>query len=167
MRAIILSGIGIVAIAAGASAALPSPLLLYNPSPSVPVGYYVRSGERPGKGKLIAFHVPKLGLPYAEKHMPYVVRGSIIKKVVADAGDHVCTTADNRLAINGKVIAPIADRDSHGRPLPRWTGCRTLGAGEYFVFSDRIANSYDSRYYGPVKTEQIIGTFRPIYTGSM
>ena len=47
---------------------------------------------------------------------------------------------------------------------PRWRACRRLDAGEFFVFSNRIPNSFDSRYYGPVRREAIVGVFRPIMT---
>ena len=46
--------------------------------------------------------------------------------------------------------------------LPRWNGCRRLHNGEVFVFSDRIPNSFDSRYFGPVNRAEIVGVFRPV-----
>jgi conjugative transfer signal peptidase TraF len=145
---------------AGAAAVIPHPVVVYNPTPSIPLGYYFRSGEAPAKGKIIAFPVPELGREYANAHAAYLVRGSIIKPIVAVAGDTVCTTGKEGLLINGKVIAPIIERDRNGVQLPHWRGCRQLTSGELFVFSDRIPNSFDSRYYGPVDASQIIGVFR-------
>jgi type IV secretory pathway protease TraF len=66
--------------------------------------------------------------------------------------------------INGVWRAPVLAHDSESRPLPRWRACRRLDAGEFFVFSNRIPNSFDSRYYGPVRREAIVGVFRPIMT---
>jgi len=144
------------------AAAFPGPLLLYNPSPSIPIGYYLRASVPPVKGRIIAFHVPASGRAYAASHIPYVVRGAIIKPIVAAAGDRVC--ASDRLTINGRVVAPIAKLDRQGRALPQWRGCRVLRRDEYFVFSNRIPNSFDSRYYGPVAQSEVIGTFRPLWT---
>ena len=71
----------------------------------------------------------------------------------------VCTIGQ-RLVINGQARAPIAIRDSAGDLLPQWKGCRRLGSDELFVFSDRIPNSFDSRYYGPVHRSEVIGVYR-------
>ena len=60
--------------------------------------------------------------------------------------------------------ARVLAQDSESRPLPRWRACRRLGEGEFFVFSNRIPNSFDSRYYGPVRREAIVGVFRLIMT---
>ena len=49
---------------------------------------------------------------------------------------------------------PPAD-DSAGRPLPAWRIRRVLGPDEFFVFSSRIANSFDSRCYGPITRKDI------------
>jgi conjugative transfer signal peptidase TraF len=160
---IVLIGLVPVATAAAVAAALPGPIVIHNPSPSIPQGYYVRSSEAPATGRIIAFRIPAQGRPYAAEHMPPLIRAGIIKRIAAGEGDRVCTTGREGLAINGRAVAPIVQADRFGRPLPHWRGCRALTAGEYFVFSDRIPNSYDSRYYGPVQTRDIIGTFRPVW----
>ena len=159
----VLWGLVPIALIATAAAAFPRPLILYNPSPSITTGYYARTPEAPATGKIIAFRVPTIGRDYAAVHMPYLIRGGIIKPIVAGAGDTVCTTGSSGLRINGKARAPIAEHDRHGLPLPHWRDCRALKAGEFFVFSDRIPNSYDSRYYGPVPASDIIGTFRLVW----
>lgn len=152
-----------VVAAALAATALPT-TIIHNPSPSLPIGFYARTSDAPAVGRIIAFHVPELGRAYAAAHVAQLIRSGIIKRIAAGQGDRVCTTGPEGLAINGKAVAPIVQADRFGRPLPHWRACRTLSAGEYFVFSDRIPNSYDSRYYGPVRSSDIIGTFRPIWT---
>lgn len=161
---IVLLGLAPVAAAAAVAAALPGPIVIHNPSPSLPTGYYTRTSERPEPGRIIAFQIPAMGRAYAAAHMPPLIRAGIIKRIAAGEGDRVCTTGSEGLTINGKRIAPIVKADRFGRPLPHWQDCRALRAGEYFVFSDRIPNSYDSRYYGPVKASDIIGTYRPVWT---
>ena len=39
----------------------------------------------------------------------------------------------------------------------------TLGPDEYFTLGDYSTNSYDSRYWGPVPTENVVGTVTTIY----
>jgi type IV secretory pathway protease TraF len=82
--------------------------------------------------------------------------------VAAGPGDEVCTVT-GRLRIDGRDRAPIAVRDSFGLTLPRWSGCRRLGPDELFVFSDRVPNSFDSRYFGPVNRSTVVGVYRPFF----
>ena len=112
-------------------------------------------------GALIAFRAPSAAYPYADGHMAYLRRVPVLKHVAAVSGDQVCT-ANGRLEINGRVRAPILRQDRRGAALPRWRGCRRLRDGEVFVFSDRIPNSFDSRYFGPVSHAEIVGVFRPL-----
>ena len=94
------------------------------------------------------------------QRMGYLHRLTILKEIAAGQGDVVCTQA-GALTINGRWRAPVLERDPRGRQLPQWRGCRALAKDEFFVFSDRIPNSFDSRYYGPVKRAQIVGVFQP------
>jgi putative transposase len=48
------------------------------------------------------------------------------------------------------VSAKVSTLDGFGNPLPLWIENRVLKADEFFVFSDRVFNSFDSRCYGPV-----------------
>ena len=60
------------------------------------------------------------------------------------------------ILLNGRSIAPMPPaKDTAGRPLPIWRACRMLGRDEFFVFSNRIPNSFDSRCYGPIQRAQI------------
>jgi type IV secretory pathway protease TraF len=95
--------------------------------------------------------------------MGYLHRVPILKQIAAGEGDVVCTRAGG-LSINGRWRAPVFVHDPRGATLPQWRGCRALLKGEFFVFSSRIPNSFDSRYYGPVKVDQIMGVFEPVAT---
>ena len=139
----------------------PQPAFLWNPTPSEPVGFYVRSGERPRRGRIIAFRTPDRAFPYADGRMNYLRRIPILKEIAAGEGDTVCTN-DGVLTINGRRRAPVLLVDGHGANLPLWRGCRRMARNEFFVFSDRVPNSFDSRYYGPVTLASIIGVFRPL-----
>ncbi|MBI1684275.1 S26 family signal peptidase [Caulobacter hibisci] len=158
----------VLALAAPALAAValgppirPAPPLLLNTSASEPVGLYLHQDQVPRVGRVIAFRPPPAAWPYVAAAMPARARGGILKTIGAGEGDRVCTRG-GRLAVNGRDVAPIASRDSRGRSLPHWEGCRALGAGEYFVVSTRIPNSFDSRYYGPVRRQDVIGVYRAL-----
>ncbi len=153
----------------GASAALaaivPQPSILWNRTASEPTGLYVRTAAAPATGRIIAFHAPAPAFPYADDRMGYLHRVPILKQIAAGEGDVVCTLA-GALSINGRWRAPVLAHDPHGGLLPQWRGCRALGKGEFFVFSNRIPNSFDSRYFGPVKTGDIVGVFEPVMTSN-
>ena len=131
-------------------------MLVINTSPSVAPGLYLRSSEQAGVGKLVDFRIPPAARDY--------VRGRtgndgqdwyILKPIAAGPGDCVATTG-SWLIINGRQIAPMPPMtDGNGRQLPLWRADRVLSSGEFFVFSDRIPNSFDSRCYGPISREQI------------
>ena len=150
--------------AAGAavlSAGIPQPVFLWNATPSEPVGLYVRSGAMPGPGAIIAFRAPAEAFPYADARMGYLRRIPILKSVAAGEGERVCTVG-GALTINGRPRAPVQTHDVRGMRLPVWHGCRVLATGEFFVFSDLVPNSFDSRYYGPVGQRAIVGVYRPL-----
>jgi type IV secretory pathway protease TraF len=140
-----------------------APLLLFNPSPSEPTGLYWLTGAVPGPSRIIAFHVPAPGRDYATEHIRYVIRNSILKEVVASAGSTVCER-DGYVFIDGRRRGAVAANDRNGAALPHWAGCQKLGAGEYFTLSNRIPNSFDSRYYGLVRTADILGVYAPLWT---
>lgn len=157
--------------AAGLLAALPllcaahqhRGLLRVNETPSEPPGVYLRASHDPiGVGSIIAFLAPPPAFPYADRRAGYLHQTPILKVVAAAGGDHVCTVG-GVLAINGVRRAPVQTRDSQGFALPHWTACRRLAPDELFVFSDRVPNSFDSRYYGPVRLSRA-QAYRPLLT---
>lgn len=137
--------------------------LIYNPTPSVPEGFYVRAGGGPGKGRLILFRVPEVVSDYSENNYDKEPLKYFIKPVVGAGGDQICYQ-DEIYKINGEEFAAATMKDSDGHNLPVWTECRELSADEFFVFSDRVSNSFDSRHYGPVKQSEVLGVFRPLWT---
>lgn len=151
--------IGLAMITVFGALVVGKPTLLLNRSPSEPPGLYVRAGRDLGVGAIIAFRTPTAAFPYADLSMAYLHHRPLLKAVAAGPGDTVCTTA-GELIINGRKMAPIAMRDRQGRALPRWLGCRRMGEDEVFVYSPRVPNSFDSRYYGPVHRADVLGSYR-------
>ncbi len=151
--------IGLAMITVFGALVVRNPIFLLNRSPSEPPGLYVRAGRDLAVGAIIAFRTPAAAFPYADLSMAYLHHRPLLKAVAAGPGNTVCTTA-GELIINGHKVAPIAMRDRQGRALPRWRGCRRMGQDEVFVYSARVPNSFDSRYYGPVHRADVLGSYR-------
>jgi conjugative transfer signal peptidase TraF len=139
--------------------------IVIDTSPSVAPGLYVRSSAAPAVGQLIEFRIPASVRSYISSRTGRDGQNwYILKPIAAGPGDRVETNA-GQLRINGHFVAPMPPmRDGFGNLLPRWTQNRILGRDEYFVFSDRIPNSFDSRCYGPVQRGEIASVRRPFIT---
>lgn len=139
-------------------------LLVWNRSPSLPPGIYLRISSAPDMENLVEIEVPATARDYALRRwgsMPERIR--FLKPVVAMPGDHVDASGDV-LLVNGRPLGPIQTYDSTGVELPRWGESRALTDDEFFVFSDRVPQSFDSRYFGPIKRKQILAVRRPLIT---
>jgi len=135
------------------------PPLLVNESPSLPMGVYRRLGDDIRRGAIVAAPQPDRGRPYlAGLGMPAEV--VLIKRVAAVGGDRVCVQGDRVVA--GETVRTAHSRDSRGRRLPRWSGCRRLQEGELFLLGD-TPGSFDSRYFGPVDRTAVTGVYREVF----
>jgi conjugative transfer signal peptidase TraF len=75
----------------------------------------------------------------------------LVKRVVGVAGDRV-TASDVGIEVNGQAVPnsrPL-DLDTKGGALPHLRGVFMLKPGEIWVAGEH-PNSFDSRYFGPVK----------------
>jgi type IV secretory pathway protease TraF len=52
------------------------------------------------------------------------------------------------------------------RPLPAWSQCRVLLDGELFLLNPTRADSFDSRYFGPLDASFVRGRALPLFTSS-
>lgn len=141
----------------------PAPRLLWNASASAPIGLYaIHPTDDPHVDELVAIQPPEaLAHWMAARH--YVPLGiPLLKHVAAKAGQQVCRHGAHVL-IDGKVVTIAKLRDSHGRPMPQWRGCRWLQSGELFLLNPSIPDSLDSRYFGPLPAAQMIGAARPLF----
>jgi len=136
----------------------PDPALIFNPTESAEPGWYrVHTAKVPGRGDLVAAQLPNHASRLADVR-GYLPKGlPVIKTIGAVGGDEVCWS-DNAVSLPGGHSLQVLEHDSEGRPLPRRSaGCVTLGPDEVFLVSDRIQGSFDSRYFGPVDTDLVIG----------
>lgn len=143
---------------------LPVPtLLVWNASASAPIGLYrvdpvspVRVGDR-------VVVDPSPGIADLLSARGYLPRGlPLIKTVAAVAPARVCRT-DATLSINGRPVAQAKRADRRGRPLPAWSGCRTLAADEIFLLTADVADSLDGRYFGPTPKRAVRGVAHPVH----
>ena len=140
-------------------------VVVINTSPSVKPGLYVRSRTEPAVGRIVDFRIPPSARAYVRSRTGRDgAEWYILKPIAAGPGDRVDTTGP-WLLINGARVAPMPPaRDRAGRPLPLWLASRVLGPEEFFVFSARIPNSFDSRCYGPIARRQIESVRRALIT---
>ncbi len=161
-RLLILLLTGAAAAAASIAFALPAAndRLLYNHTPSVPVGFYIRTGAPIARGAFVTVRAADVAPAAARSREFEGPRDRFIKRVAAVAGDRVCAEG-GVLTINGESTVPRRARDSGGAPLQRWTGCRALTAHEVLVLGD-AEQSFDGRYWGPIDRNLIEGVWRPL-----
>jgi conjugative transfer signal peptidase TraF len=154
-----------LAVLAASSILFANRQIVINTSPSVPSGLYLRSTVAPAVGRIIDFRIPQAARNYIKTRTGQ--NGEdwyILKPIVAGPGDRIDTTGE-WLLINGLQIAPMPPtNDTGGRSLPIWRDTCVLGPDEFFVFSNRIPNSFDSRCYGPIRRQQIEAVRAPLLT---
>ena len=170
---IVLAGFAAVVLAALAWAAFvqPLPRLIYNPSDSVPVGWYRvkpldhRATSLPRSlsvGSIVLTLLPADAAALAAQRGYLPAHVPLLKRVGAVAPQHVCIVA-GQVRIDGVPTAAALPADRLGRPLPSWPHCRPLAEGELFLLSVTNPASFDSRYFGPVSASVLIGVAHPVW----
>lgn len=101
--------------------------------------------NQPERGDIVVFKYPKDPSQY------------FIKRVIGLPGDKV-KIQDNSVFINGTKLNETYLSEGSETVLPlRGYGDVTLAADEYFLLGDNRTQSLDSRVFGPVKREYIVG----------
>lgn len=145
-----------------ASIAHPAPQLVWNASASLPIGLYRTLPGVPERGALVLVCPPESAARLADQRGYLPAGVPLVKRIAAIGGDQVCAV-DGVIFINGQPVARQLAADHAGRPLPRWSGCRAQDGDEVFLLAD-AADSFDSRYFGPVPTANIIGRLVALWT---
>lgn len=149
---------GLALLAAGAFNA--RDLVLRNPSPSVPAGYYLRTSGEIAPGTFVTVRAVDVAPGYAAARGFTDAGDRFLKRVAATAGDEVCASG-TEVSINGASVARRQARDAAGHALPTWSGCSTLSADEILLLGD-TPDSFDGRYWGPISRRVVEGVWRPI-----
>lgn len=140
----------------------PLPRFLFNTSQSAPIGWYrLERSERYHRGMKVAAFAPAIARHFAAERGYLPAHIPLIKTIWAVSGDEICIQ-NQTLFASGQPNIEVDLRDSKGRLLPKMSGCFILKAHEYFLVSTDVQASWDSRYFGPVAYENILGkvTFR-------
>ena len=102
--------------------------------------------QNPERGQVIVFHNPQ------------DVKEYYIKRIIGLPGDTI-TIENNQVYVNGKLLS-----ESYlppGLPTPgNETVVLKKSPAQYFVMGDNRILSYDSRYWGPVDRNLIVGVVR-------
>jgi signal peptidase I len=110
----------------------------------------------PTRRELVAFRTDALD-------SPLVPKGLILTKRVAALPGEVVQITGGRLLVNGRplqdpAVWAVANFDIPGIAFPPGdTNTYVVPAGSYYVVGDNITNSLDSRHYGAVPRQSIIG----------
>ncbi|CAN7517682.1 S26 family signal peptidase [Variovorax paradoxus] len=165
-------GIGVAALCAPSimpAGAHDRVLVVYNPSDSVRRGWYrigrMESAASLHVGSIVLARLPADAAALAAQrgYLPSSV--PILKRVGALAPQSVCVR-EQRMRIDGSVVASVRTHDGAHRPLQAWAQCRALALGELFLLGDTNPASFDSRYFGPISASAVLGVARPLWTWS-
>lgn len=144
-----------------AMALKPLPLLIWNASDSVPVGLYLVRKRQPTIGEIAVIAPPDWVRLYASSRGYLPADVWLLKPVFATSGSVICRIG-RYVFVDGKPVARAKKVDKQQRILPVWKGCRTLKSEEIFVLA-KPKNSFDSRYFGPINRDEVIGTAGPLF----
>lgn len=160
----VLPAAGAALCAVGLTLAFPpAPRLVWNASPSAPLGLYlVEPGGRVIAGETVVARLPAPWRGFAAGRLYLPERVPLVKRIAAGPGDEICALGP-RLLVNGEPLVQRLRRDGKGRVLPWWEGCRRLRGSEYFLLMAGHPKSLDGRYFGVTRASDIIGPARLIW----
>lgn len=155
------AGVALIAFSAIVHA---NPVLVWNASASVPIGFYaVHPLDTPRVGDLVILEPPSPLGDWLLEHGYLGADVPLIKHVAALPGQRVCRTGVT-ISIDGVTVATAKERDRFDRSLPVWQGCHLLTEDQVFFLNPDSEASLDGRYFGPLLRDTIIGRAVPIWT---
>jgi conjugative transfer signal peptidase TraF len=162
-RTTLLSTVGSIALVLAVSEDR-TPSWIWNASESVPTGLYrVLPVDQLSVTELVAIRPPEPLETFLDLNGYLPIGVPMLKRILALPGQTVCRTGLT-VAVDNIAVGQAKGRDSRGRPLPVWEGCRLLLADEIFVMNWQSAVSFDGRYFGPIPASAIIGRAIPVWT---
>ncbi|WP_186398134.1 S26 family signal peptidase [Stappia sp. P2PMeth1] len=162
-RTLVVTALAVISIAAAGTVETPTKLI-WNATASAPVGFYtVEPADRIEVPELVAVMPPE-PLAGSMVERGYVGRGvPLLKRILGLPGQRVCRTG-RTITVDGIEMGEALERDSLGRELPVWQGCRVVREGELFLMNWQVRDSLDGRYFGPIPASSVIGRALPLWT---
>jgi len=162
-RTLTVTALAVIGIAAASAADMPT-RLVWNATASAPIGFYtIDPADHLAVPELVAVMPPEpLAAFMVERG--YVGRGvPLLKRVLGLSGQRVCRLRST-ITVDGIEMGKVLERDSLGRDLPVWQGCRVIGDGQLFLMNWEVRDSLDGRYFGPIPAASVIGRAVPLWT---
>ena len=107
----------------------------------------------PERGDIVVFETPDEAVERCG------AGGTFVKRLIGLPGDTIAQQS-GVLRVNG---APLEESYVNGGPAGLDFPERTLGADEYFMMGDNRGQSCDSRQWGPVSRDDLIGPVFAVY----
>ncbi|MBZ9775145.1 S26 family signal peptidase [Mesorhizobium sp. CO1-1-8] len=141
-----------------------SPKFIWNASASTPIGLYLIEGGVPFSANDLVAVAPPEPLATLLADRGYLPKGVLlIKHIFAVTGQTVCRKGLT-ISVDGIDVGMALKRDSNGRDLPHWQGCRRIPADAVLLMNSHVRDSFDGRYFGLLPTGHIIGHAVPLWT---
>ncbi|EKS2410137.1 S26 family signal peptidase [Pseudomonas aeruginosa] len=162
-RTLTVTALAVLGIAA--TSAVDWPLrFIWNATASAPIGFYtVEPADALDVPELVAVMPPEPLAGFMVER-GYIAQGvPLLKRVLGLPGQRVCR-AGRTITVDGIEMGEALERDSLGRELPVWQGCRVIGDGQIFLMNWDVRDSLDGRYFGPIPAASVIGRAVPLWT---
>ena len=91
------------------------------------------------------------------------LKNSQLNKNIEFSSIDIPKSSKKFLVKENKILGSISNFDSRGRQLPQIKSPLILNKDEFFVMGESD-NSFDSRYFGKIKKEEILYKVKPILT---
>ncbi len=141
----------------------PSPRFIWNASASVQTGLYVvEPATQLQVDDLLVVRPPEDVAAFLADG-GYLPRGvPLLKHVLAFPGQTVCRIGLT-ITVDSVAVGDARERDSRGRALPLWQGCRVVAEGDVFLMNRQSADSFDGRYFGPLPVASVVGRAKRLW----
>lgn len=147
--------------------------LRFNHRQSVAPGFYWVVEKLPEKGDFVSFCPAQDSMTQMAFERGYIGFGNcpghterLLKIVYGTEGDIIELT-QNGVKVNGALLpfSTTVTQDGLNRPLVPFAKKKlVLQATEFWVMTNRSPLSFDSRYFGPIRLNQVCAVVRPILT---
>lgn len=134
------------------------------------INSFVYTKDAPQVGDIVEIETSRVTrVPDALKSAGTIQTPNFIKRIVAGGGD-IIEVNDGKIIVNGKIRKYYSYIPSHSnngttrrKNLLAQNGPYRVPEGKFFVMGDNIDNSFDSRYFGAVPRDAIIGKVVKVY----